>query len=412
MTNALAVAAVTTTLRSLLTTALGGVVNVTAKPLDEARQTAFDQVNLFLYQVAHNAALRNTPMPGQIKPGESGHPPLALSLYYLVTAYGQNNEDDAAHRLLGQAMSALHDHPLLHPDEIRSATQASLPDSDLHTQIERVRVTPQTMPTEEMSKLWAAFQTQYRISAAYQVSVLLIESTRPARTPLPALGRGTQADEGVATQPDVTTPFPTLLSVETPDPRFGALLGDTLTLRGLNLAGAPAAVRLSHPVLNIEQTLNALLTHTDEEITVAVPNVPADFPPGFWTVAVEVTRPGEPFNRTTNRQGFVLAPRVTNLPASFARDVQGLATVVLNFEPEVRPAQRAALLLGDREIPAEPHPAQTGTLTFRVTNPPPAASPAPVEHFARLRVDGVDSILVDRSGATPVFNVNQKVTIT
>ena len=79
MSNALAVAAVTTTLRSLLTTALGGVVSVTAKPLDEARQAAIDQINLFLYHLAPNAALRNTPMPGQTKPGESGHPPLALS---------------------------------------------------------------------------------------------------------------------------------------------------------------------------------------------------------------------------------------------------------------------------------------------------------------------------------------------
>jgi hypothetical protein len=412
MSNALAVAAVTTTLRSLLTTALNGVVSVTARPLDEARQTAIDQINLFLYQVTHNAALRNTPMPMQTKPGESGHPPLALSLYYLVTAYGQNNEDASAHRLLGQVMGALHDHPLLHPDEIRSATQASLPDSDLHTQVERVRVTAQPMSTEEMSKLWAAFQTQFRISAAYQVSVVLIESTRPARTPLPALGRGTQDDQGVATQPDLTTPFPTLLSVETPDPQFGALLGETLTLRGLNLEGVPAAVRLTHPSLHLERTLNALLTHTDEEITVAVPNLPADFPPGFWTVAVEVTRPGETFSRTTNRQGFVLAPRVTNLPASFGRNAQGLATVVINFEPEVHPAQRAALLLGNREIPAAPHPAQTGTLTFPVTNPTPAASPAAVVHFARLRVDGVDSILVDRTGPTPVFNANQRVTIT
>ncbi len=412
MSNALAVAAVTTTLRSFLTNVLGGVISVTAKPLDEARQTAFDQVNLFLYQVTTNAALRNTPMPGQTKPGESGHPPLALSLYYLVTAYGQNNEDGSAHRLLGQVMGALHDHPLLSPDEIRSATQASLPDSDLHSQVERVRITPQPMPLEEMSKLWATFQTQFRISAAYQVSVVLIESTRPARTPLPALGRGAQDDPGVATQPDVTTPFPTLLSIETPDPQFGALLGQTITLRGLNLAGAPAAVRLTHQALDLERILSVFITQTDEEITVAIPNQPANFPAGFWTAAVEVTRPSETFSRTTNRQGFVLAPETTNLPASFPRNVQGLATVTINSRPEVHPAQRVALLLGDREVAAEPHPAQTATLTFLVTNPTPAASPAAVEHFARLRVDGVDSILVDRTGPTPVFNVNQKVTIT
>ena len=412
MSNALAVAAVTTTLRNLLTNALDGVVSVTTKPLDEARQAAIDQINVFLYHIAPNAALRNTPMPGQTKPGETGHPPLALSLYYLVTAYGQNNDDSLAHRLLGRVMGALHDHPLLHPEEIRSATQATLPTSDLHAQVERVRITPQPLNLEEMSKLWATFQTQYRISAAYHVSVVLIESARPARTPLPALGRGSQDDRGVATQPDVTTPFPTLLSAETPDPQFGLLLGETLTLRGLNLSGANPSVRLTHQALDLERTLTALATHADEEITVVIPNQPADFPAGFWTVEVSVERPGETFSRTTNRQGFVLAPEVTNLPASFARDAQGLAVVNINCRPEVRPAQRVALLLGSREIPAEAHPAQTAALAFRVTNPTPAASPAAVEHFARLRVDGVDSILVDRTGAAPVFDPNQRVTIT
>ena len=70
-----------------------------------------------------------------------------------------------------------------------------------------------------------------------------------------------------------------------------------------------------------------------------------------------------------------------------------------------------ALLLGSREIP----PSRTGAdaaLTFRVTNPTQAASPASVVHFARLRVDGVDSVLVDRSGPAPVFDANQRVTIT
>jgi hypothetical protein len=334
-----------------------------------------------------------------------------LSLYYLVTAYGQNNDDSLAHRLLGRVMGALHDHPLLHPDEILSATQgAGLLTSDLHTQVERVRITAQPLGLEEMSKLWATFQTQYRISAAYHVSVVLIESTRPARTPLPALGRGSQSDEGVATQPDLTTPFPTLLSAETPDPQFGALLGETLTLRGLNLAGANPAVRLTHQALDLERTLTALTTHTDEEITFVIPNQAANFPAGFWTVEVSVERPGETFSRTTNRQGFMLAPEVTNFPVVAARDGQGLAIVNINCRPEVRPAQRVSLLLGSREIPAEPHPAQTSALTFRVTNP--VASPAAVVHLARLRVDGVDSILVDRTGAAPVFDANQRVTIT
>jgi hypothetical protein len=34
------------------------------------------------------------------------------------------------------------------------------------------------------------------------------------------------------------------------------------------------------------------------------------------------------------------------------------------------------------------------------------------EHWLRLRVDGVDSVLVDRSVTPPVYDDTQKVTIT
>jgi hypothetical protein len=71
----------------------------------------------------------------------------------------------------------------------------------------------------------------------------------------------------------------------------------------------------------------------------------------------------------------------------------------------VRPEQRVVLLVGDIEVLARPHPTRTDTLTF-VSRPI-----APGEYFVRLRVDGVDSLLVDRSSTPPVFDPDQKVTI-
>ncbi len=58
-----------------------------------------------------------------------------------------------------------------------------------------MRITLQPLSVEEISKLWTAFQTQFRTSVSYQVSVVLIESQRPAKTPLPVLraARGTPA---------------------------------------------------------------------------------------------------------------------------------------------------------------------------------------------------------------------------
>jgi hypothetical protein len=429
MSNALAIAAVTTTLRSLLDRALGAPgVDVTTKPPDKARTGAGDQVNLFLYQMSVNASLRNTPPPSQSKPGETAEPPLALNLFYLVTAYGADDNDTLGHRLLGQAMSTLHDHPLLDRDEIRDATFVELPGSDLHTQVERLRITPQPLGAEEVSKLWMTFQTQFRISAAYQVSVVLIESTRASRTPLPVLGRASSDDRGLDALAHVASPFPAIHSAVAPDPLLGVLLGQTLTVNGINLSGMSVSARIRHALFAEDLLLPPLPGGTATEMRFVIPGAPASLPfipprapahlpAGFYTIALEVVtddpeHPGVPFTRTTNRLAFPLAPDITVLPASAARDEQGLASLALTFRPEVQPEQRASLLLGDRQVSAQPHLVQTGTLTFEFTNPTPAQTPAPTDYFARLRVDGIDSPLIDRTGTEPVFRNDRKVTIT
>ena len=405
MSNFLAIATVTATLRNLLTQGVTADLpdaTVTTKPMDKARNNdGGNQINLFLYHTVPNAAWRNMDMPRQVKPGETGQPPLALNLYYLITAYGRDNDDVFGHRLLGRAMSILHDHPLLGAAEI----EAALPGNDLHEQVERVRITPEPVSLEEMSKVWTTFQAQYRVSAAYQVSVVLIESTRPTRTPLPVLTRGPK-DEGVISQPDLTPPFPTLEAVGLPNQQPSARLGDVLTISGHHLGGDSVGVRFMNPHLTAPIQVATLAGRTATEITVQLPDDPANWPAGFYTLAAVVSRAGEP-DRTTNELPLSVAPRIlTIVPNPAARDASGNVTLTLTCKPQVRPEQRVALLLGDREVLAQPHPVQTDTLEFLVTAAPVG------EHFVRLRVDGVDSLLVDRSVTPPVFDVTQKVTIT
>ena len=424
MSDALAIAAVTATLRNLLDQGLKADVpgtEVTTRPLDKARaNTNGNQVNLFLYHAALSPAWRNMDVPWRTKPGETGQPPLGLNLYYLVTAYYGEAEDGAdthsdpqrllgSHRLLGRAMSILHDHPVLDA----AAIHAILPPDDRlehpYDQVERVRITSQPLSLDEMSKLWTGFQTQYRLSAAYEVSVVLIESGRPARTPLPVLTRGPE-DEGVAAQPELVPPFPALESVHPPNRQPRARLGDVLTINGHHLDGTAVAVRFGNPRLTADVPAQ-VLEHTATEIRVKLldadddPVAPARWVAGVYTLVAVVSRAGEP-DRTTNALPFSLAPRILGIaPDPAPRDAGGDVALTVTCRPEVRPEQRAALLLADREIPAQPHPAQTDTLVFPVT----AASPG--EHFVRLRVDGVDSLLVDRSVTPPAFDESQRVTI-
>jgi hypothetical protein len=154
---------------------------------------------------------------------------MALDLHYLITAFGRENDTTQPydHQLLGKAMSVLYDHALLGPDEIKVA----FPGSGLESQPDRVRITHQPLSLEDISKLWMGFATQYRVSVGYDVSVTLIDSTQPVKTPLPVLARSSQ-DKGWSSQASLNPSFPTLYSVTAPNQQPSARLGDTLTLTG------------------------------------------------------------------------------------------------------------------------------------------------------------------------------------
>ena len=430
MSNALAIAAATVTLRSLLTGGLG-IPDVTIKPLDTARKgLTGNQVNLFLYQTSIDAAWRNRDMP-QIKSGETGQPPLPLCLYYLVTAYGEGEDEAKAQQMLGRAMSVLHDHPLLDAVEIRQATETDVAGSNLHEQIERIRITPQPLSVEEVSKLWSAFQINYRLSAAYQVSVILIESTRAGRTPLPVLTQG-KDDRGPSAQGDLIPPFPTLSRLQLPANREFALLADQLTLSGHHFAlgkGDPAQVTVTVQLTTNRLPLLPAVTipanqRTDTQITAAIPPQAGMFlVAGLYRVAVNVMPVGLPLEvRTTNELPLMLAPQIVEingsaLPAPPAAPISvprgnisgdlGDVTLQVKCQPEVLPNQAVALLVGDRTTVAEEHATQTDTLTFEVKRI------AAGTFRLRLRVDGVDSPLIDFSNpAQPKFDDSQRVELT
>jgi hypothetical protein len=409
MSNPLALAAVTLTLQSIL----NGVIvdpdltdtTITILPPDKARgNNNANQLNLFLYQVLPNAAWRNQNIPSQVVPGETGNPPLALTLHYLLTAFGRDNDTTLpfGHQLLGRAMSIFYDHAVLGPDEIRAATSASLPTSDLDRQVERVRITLQPMSLEEISKLWSGLVTQYRLSVGYEVSVALIDSTLPKRTPLPVLTRGA-GDKGVISQASLIPPFPAIDAIEFPNRQTAAHLGDTLILTGNHLDGTSIGIAFSHPLLIAPIEVPPQAGSTATTVRVALPNSPANWPAGFWTVRVLVQRSGDTFRRATNQLPMALAPAITIAPPSAAGPS---ITYTVTCSPEVRPEQRAALLLGDQEIEAQAHTAQTATLTFQAQNVTAG------DYFVRLRVDGVDSLLINRAVTPPVFDATQKVTVT
>jgi len=398
MSNALAIAAVTATLRNLLDRGVrdeleGGLV--TAQPPDKARQNrdSSNQINLFLYQTMPSAAWRNRDLPNRVKPGETGQPPLALNLYYLLTAYGKNDDDFIGHRLLGTAMQILHDRAILDSDDIKQA----LAESDLHHQIERVRLTLQPLSLDELSKLWATFQTQYRISATYEISVVLIDSARPVKSPLPVLTRG-ERDRGIEAQANLIPPFPRLESLELPRQQTSLRLGEVLTLRGDRLEGS-SVVLIKHPRWSSSLQLSPLPGANATTLMVEFPDRAGEFPSGFYTVMVQVERQTK--TQTTNLLGVSLAPQIRTVNLAGRQ-------LTIECHPQIWVGQTVSLLIGDRELVPQGIDAAVerfDQLEFDIGDLPTGT------YWIRLRVDGVDSLLVDRSGTLPVFDPTQQITI-
>lgn len=202
MAGTLAIASVTAVLQDLLRNGLitnsevasVGDVSISALPPDRIAMGAEEsnQLNLFMYRVTPHSGLRTSAKQtvAAKKDTQHDHPRLALDLFYLLTAYGA--QDLHAEILLGCAMQLLHKVPILSRDMIRTAlgstpvkkgkslippAQAALSASSITDQVEQIKVTPQFLSFEEMSKVWSALQARYRPSVSYQVSAVVIDGS-------------------------------------------------------------------------------------------------------------------------------------------------------------------------------------------------------------------------------------------
>ncbi len=208
MSNGLAIAAVTSTLRFVLDRALqhphpgqvGGARVTTVRPdqLTDSSLTPGPSINVFLYQVTPNHAWNLADLPTRSPDGSLSQRPLAaLDLQYLITCHGQDDSLDAQ-RLLGRTVTALAVTPVLTHDVVVDAMDAYsteaettfLAEADLAAQVELVKMSPTPMSLEELSKLWSVMlQTPYLLSVTYTATVVLIEADVTPRAVLPVRSR-------------------------------------------------------------------------------------------------------------------------------------------------------------------------------------------------------------------------------
>ncbi|MDA9504181.1 hypothetical protein XI09_05265 [Bradyrhizobium sp. CCBAU 11386] len=407
MSSALAIATVTETLLHLLQqhidTAHVPGATVTAMPPDSTGGLPDPGVNIFLYQVSPNAALRNADLPTRATNGSLlRRPQVALDLHYLLTFYGDESRLEQQ-RLLGSVALALHANPELPRaliDHVETTT-SFLNGAGLSVQSELVRFVPVNFTLEELSKLWSfLLKIDYVLSTAYRASVVLIDGNDPLPPPpAPALSFNLQA-----------LPFrEPLIQQILPAPGSGSLIlpQSQIVLAGQNLSMSGSSTIVLFGTINQSP---AFVSNT--RIVVTLPGGLAAGPQTARVVqALKLGAPPTPHQAGIQSEiaTFVLHPQIQPgaAPGSFAitaRHNFGSPpedVIEVKINPTVGAGQSAALQLAAVSLPeathvfaAEPRAQDSDTVLFAVPGLPNGS------YLARVLIDGAASpYSLDPSGA-------------
>ncbi|WP_117190432.1 DUF4255 domain-containing protein [Rhizobium terrae] len=245
MANHLAIATVTAALQQALQSALntdvpGAQVKIGRPAATGNNEDDSPGVNLFLYQVAPNAAGRNAHLASRDSAGRMRGPDIvALDLFYLLSFSGTPS-DFAPERLLASVARIVEHRPLITPAMIAKAIAENpsvLDDADLQRAGERVRASPIHLSLDEMSKLWSVlFQVPYALSVAYRFGPVYIETRASGSPGLPV----TQVGSAV-----LMLSGPRLAGAEAPEGAGWPIVwGGSVVLTGEGLARSDLELRI------------------------------------------------------------------------------------------------------------------------------------------------------------------------
>ena len=346
MSDFTGVQAITATLREILLQRMAEPPTITAAGLNvDISDVDPPILNLFLYRITESAGLKNQDLPGMAGPLSLGRPPLSLELHYLITATGLDpNDDRGAHRVLGDAMLTLHDHPIIAKDD-------PLLDPALQNAAELITVTMEQLDTEELSKIWTAATAPVRLCTGYKVTVVQLESTRPRRVAKPVLAPpaagprvyAVPLDRPVIASVGVMRLLPDLSVVEQNVPYVR--VGEQLVVRGTGFFPGTRVM-----LGEVDATTSIDPASTSSRMLVQV--VDAALQPGVQRLQlirdVEVGEPPEervfPFLRS-NVSAFVLIPTITTVSPADGPDG---TVITVTGQRLCRADVPSMVLVGDR----------------------------------------------------------------
>jgi hypothetical protein len=214
MSNFLSVAVVTAALQEMIQEALQETVpgaTVRVGPPRPPAPSAGPEVSLYLYQLSPNASLRNRDLPTRRADGALvQRPSVAVDLHYLISFFGE--QDLASERMLGKVASRFHAHPVLTQEQIRATVRGNgsstyLGASDLALETDLIKLTPQFLSLEELSKLWTVFfQMAHRLSLQYIAGPVVVDADLVPLSALPIAQSSLAVSPALAPRIDRITP--------------------------------------------------------------------------------------------------------------------------------------------------------------------------------------------------------------
>lgn len=400
MSNVLSIAAVTAVIKDLLenglvsdaiVSSMGDVV-VTALPPDRVSVEADErpQLNLFLYQISPNrnadwSANTADKFYSRSTIDRTATPPLALDLYYLLTAYGA--KDFQAELLLGYAINLLYKIPMLNSDRIETAltnatkvsaanvfsqSLSTISTAALAQNLSQLKISSEFLSLDEMSRLWSLFQTHYRPSTAYRVSMVAM----PERQEY-------QPDKG-----KISASVPQIDQVTSMGDR-SITTDNILLIRGQNLRGEITRIRLDK-----KETILSPQDVTPTQISLKLPPHLVAGIQGVQILHSSIASPD--LYIESNLASFVLHPQIAATITKIdgdSKDVRN-AEITVKFSPRVNRSQQVNLLLyrasNPQEVaysaPANLVDTDTDLLTFNLSDI------ALGNYLVQARVDGAASL--------------------
>lgn len=174
--------AVGRTLAELLQTDMEAPVKVTISSPGEdygvpvggdGEEQGTSRVNLFLYRVEEAPHTLNNDWI-DVGDGKQIPFPLTLNLYYMLNIFTpdkSNNLDE--HRILGDVMRVFHANRIVNPIYFEGTLNPNEPPIGIPW--EELTIIHHPLPLEELAAVWHAINKPYRLSLAYEVSVVSID---------------------------------------------------------------------------------------------------------------------------------------------------------------------------------------------------------------------------------------------